>query len=113
MTTVSKKILVVDNDEDIREVAKMTLVNFGYEPECVKNGEEALELLNKGNFPIVLMDLRLPAITGIDLCMRIKEKNPKTIIYAFYGVVTDDEFHELEKMGFVTAFFVSRSHFKC
>ena len=100
MTTVPKKILVVDDDEDIRQVTKMVLVNFGYEPECVKNGKEALALLNREKFPIVLMDLRLPEINGIDLCMRIKEKNPETVIYAFYGVVTDDEFYELEKMGF-------------
>jgi CheY-like chemotaxis protein len=100
MATVPKKILVVDDDEDIRQVTKMVLVNFGYEPECVKNGKEALALLNREKFPIVLMDLRLPEINGIDLCKRIKEKNPETVIYGFYGVVTDDEFHEFEKMGF-------------
>ena len=100
MKTVPKKILVVDDDEDIRQVTKMVLVNFGYEPECVKNGKEALALLNREKFPIVLMDLRLPEINGIDLCMRIKEKNPDTVIYGFYGVVTEDEFNEFEKMGF-------------
>ena len=100
MTTVPKKILVVDDDEDIRQVTKKVLVNFGYEPECVKNGKEALALLNKEKFPIVLMDLRLPEINSIDLCMRIKEKNPDTVIYGFYGVVTEDEFNEFEKMGF-------------
>lgn len=100
MTTVPKKILVIDDDEDIRQVTKMVLVNFGYEPECVKNGKEALALLDNEKFPIVLMDLRLPEINGIDLCKRIKEKNPKTVIYAFYGVVKDEEFNELEKMGF-------------
>jgi CheY-like chemotaxis protein len=100
MTTVPKKILVVDDDEDIRQVTKKVLVNFGYEPECVENGKEALALLEKEKFPIVLMDVRLPEINGIDLCMQIKEKNPKTVIYAFYGVVKDDEFNALEKMGF-------------
>jgi CheY-like chemotaxis protein len=39
MTTVPKKILVVDDDEDIRQVTKKVLANFGYEPECVKNGK--------------------------------------------------------------------------
>jgi len=100
MTAVPKRILVVDDDEDIRKVAKMVLANFGYEAECVQNGEEALALLNNEKFPIVLMDSGLPEINGIDLCMRIKEKNPKTVIYAFYSVVTDDEFYELGKMGF-------------
>jgi len=100
MATVPKKILIVDDDEDIRKVTKKVLVNFGYETECVKNGKEALSLLNKEKFPIVLMDLRLPEIIDINLCTRIKEKNPDTVIYAFYGVVTDDEYHELEKKGF-------------
>ncbi|MFO7971636.1 MAG: response regulator [Desulfobacterales bacterium] len=64
MTTVPKKILIVDDDEDKRQVTKKALVNFGYEPECVKNGKEALALLNKEKFPIVLMDLRLPEINS-------------------------------------------------
>jgi len=45
MTTVSKKILVVDDEEAIRQVVKMELVTLGYDPECAQNGKEALEIL--------------------------------------------------------------------
>ena len=100
MTTVSKKILVVDDEKDIREVMKMEIVNLGYDPECAQNGKEALEILAREKFPLILTDLRMPEIDGIELCMQIKERNPETVIYAFSGHVTEDEFYELEEMGF-------------
>jgi len=39
-------------------------------------------------------------MNGIELCMRIKERNPETVIYAFSGLVTEDEFYDLEEVGF-------------
>jgi two-component system, OmpR family, alkaline phosphatase synthesis response regulator PhoP len=100
MTTVSKKILVVDDEKSIREIMKIKLGKLGYDPECAKNGKEALEILDKEEFPLILTDLRIPGIDGTELCMRIKERNPETIIYAFSGVVTEDEFDLLEEIGF-------------
>ncbi|MGB2928612.1 MAG: response regulator [Desulfobacterales bacterium] len=99
MTTVSKKILVVDDEEAIRQVIKMGLVKLGYDPECAKNGKEGLEILEREEFPLILMDLRLPEIDGIELCMRIKERNPETVIYAFSGLVAEVEYYQLEEMG--------------
>jgi len=100
MTTFSKKILVVDDEEVLREIMKISLVKLGYDPECAKNGKEALEILEREDFPLILMDIRLPEIDGIELCMRIKKRNPETVIYAFSGLVTEDEFYEFEQMGF-------------
>jgi len=100
MTTVSKKILVVDDEKSLREIMKIMVVKIGYDPEFAENGEEALEILNREEFPIILMDLRMPDIDGIEMCMRIKERNPETVIYAFSGSFTEDEFDQLEKMGF-------------
>jgi DNA-binding response OmpR family regulator len=100
MTTLSKKILVVDDEEAIREVMKLGLVKLGYDVECAQNGKEALEILAREKFPLILMDIKLPGIDGIELCVRIKERSPETVIYAFSGVVTEDEFYKLEEMGF-------------
>ena len=97
---VSKKILVVDDEEAIREVMKIGLVKLGYDPEFAENGKEALEILTKENYPLILMDIRMPGIDGIELCMRIKDRNPETVIYAFSGIVTEGEFYELEEKGF-------------
>jgi two-component system response regulator PilR (NtrC family) len=100
MTTVPKKILVVDDEEAIREVMKIGLVKLGYNPEFAKNGKEALEILAREEFPLILMDLNLLEMDGIELCVGIKQRNPETVIYAFSGHVTEDEFYELEEMGF-------------
>ena len=79
---------------------KIKLVKLGYDPEFAKNGKEALEISEREGFPLILMDLRLPEIDGIELCMRIKKRSPETVIYAFYGVVTEVEFDQIEEMGF-------------
>ena len=100
MTTLSKKILIVDDEKSLRKIMKIRLDKMGYDPECAGNGKEALELLEKEAFPLIMTDLRLPEIDGIELCMRIKEKSPDTVIYAFSGVVTEVEFEQLEEMGF-------------
>ncbi len=100
MTTLSKKILVVDDEESIREIMRIKLVKLGYDPEFAKNGKEALKISEREEFPLILTDLRMPEIDGIELCMRIKERNPETVIYAFSGVVTEVEFDQLEEMGF-------------
>jgi CheY-like chemotaxis protein len=100
MTTVSKKILVVDDEKSLREIMKIMLVQIGYDPEFAENGEEAFKILNREHFPIILMDLRIPDIDGVELCMQIKQRNPESVIYAFSGSFTDDEFDQIEEMGF-------------
>ncbi|RZB35364.1 MAG: hypothetical protein SRB2_03162 [Desulfobacteraceae bacterium Eth-SRB2] len=106
MTTVSKKILIVDDEKSLREIMKKRLGKLGYNPGCAKNGKEGLEISERKKFPLILLDLRMPEMDGIELCIRIKERNPETVIYAFSGIVTEAE---LELMSF----FVSRSHLKC
>ena len=100
MTTLSKKILVVDDEESIREIMEINLVKLGYIPELAKNAEEALELLDKEKFPLIITDLKLPEMDGIELCMRIRERSSETFIYAFSGGVTEVEFDQFEEMGF-------------
>jgi two-component system alkaline phosphatase synthesis response regulator PhoP len=100
MTTVSKKILVADHEKSLKEIMKIMLVQIGYDPEFAENGEEAFKILNREHFPIILMDLRIPDIDGVELCMQIKQRNPESVIYAFSGSFTDDEFDQIEEMGF-------------
>jgi len=100
MTTRSKKILVVDDEKSIRDIMKITLVKLGYIAESAKNGKEALEISEKEDFPLILMDLRLPEIDGVELCERIREINPDAVIYAFSGGFTEVDSDQLEEMGF-------------
>jgi CheY-like chemotaxis protein len=100
MTTDSKKILIVDDEKSVREITKIRLEKLGYDPECAQNGKEALEILVREKFPLILMDLKLADFEGTELCLRIKERNPETVIYAFSGHVIESDFDQLEEKGF-------------
>jgi CheY-like chemotaxis protein len=100
LTRLLKKILVVDDEETIREVMEINLVRLGYDPELAKNAKEALEILENRNFPLIITDLKMPDMSGIELCQQIRERKPETLIYAFSGGFTEYDSDQLKKMGF-------------
>jgi DNA-binding response OmpR family regulator len=67
-----EKILVVDDDQDIRELVIFTLQLAGYEIYSAMNGEEALRICKEQTPDLVLLDVRLPGISGYELCQQIK-----------------------------------------
>jgi len=79
-------ILVVEDDAEMRETLSDILSEEGYEVETVGTGRGALALAKKEKFPICLIDLRLPDITGIEVLKGLKAINPEThaiIVTAF------------------------------
>ena len=72
-----KKILVVDDEKDITESLIMLLDNEGYKVTAVNSGKEALQLLQKEKFDLVLLDILMPEMSGNEVGERIR-KNPKT-----------------------------------
>ncbi len=69
-------LIVEDNLLNLTAEADL-LKSFGYKPKKAKNGLEALEILNKTNFDLVLLDMELPKMNGLELLQRIKI-NPET-----------------------------------
>lgn len=67
-----EKILVVDDEEDLLKLLSYNLVNSGYRVDCVTTGEDALDKAR--NYPpdLILLDLMLPGIDGLDLCRILK-----------------------------------------
>lgn len=72
------KILVVDDEEDILKVLKFILEKEGFFVDTAVNGQEALSQLEKRHYDIVLTDLRMPGMDGIELIERIKTISPDT-----------------------------------
>ena len=68
-----EKILIVEDDEDIVELVRYNLAKDGFRPMGVTTGEEALKKLQTESFDLVLLDLMLPGIDGLEVCRRIKE----------------------------------------
>jgi len=73
----AKKILVVDDEPDLVELVSYNLKKEGYKVVTAPDGEDALEKVRKGPFDLIILDLMLPGIQGVELCRMIRS-NPKT-----------------------------------
>ena len=82
---MSQKILLVDDEEGIRKVLDITLTDSGYQVFTAGNGEQALEIFRKESPPIVLTDIKMPGMDGIDLLKKIKEERPDTEVIMITG----------------------------
>ena len=67
------KILVVDDEKVLVKGIKFNLESEGYQVETGYDGEEAVELARSGNFDLIILDLMMPKIDGLQACMRIRE----------------------------------------
>ncbi len=67
------KILIVDDEDDIRDVLRITLEDEGYEVAEATNGEEGLKMIDAVRPDLVLLDYKMPKMTGLEACARIKK----------------------------------------
>ena len=79
-----KKILVVDDEAHMRLMLE-DLLDTEYEITLAANGREAKELMANGNFDLMITDLVMPEMNGIDLIMAIKHANPNQKVIAISG----------------------------
>ncbi len=80
-----EKILLVDDEEGIRKVLGISLKDSGYEVLTAESGAEALRIFSKERPPIVLTDIKMPGMDGIELLQRIKEERPETEVIMITG----------------------------
>ena len=84
MTEVKKKILIVDDDPDILELYKTGLEDFGFEVLVAANGQEGLDQIRVDAPDLVLLDIMLPQVHGLDVLAKIRAdeatKNLKVIV---------------------------------
>ena len=80
MFDLAKRILLVDDEPLIIKGLKYTLEQEGYETMSAMDGEEALSLFFSGSFDLILLDVMLPKLDGIQVCQRIRESSNVPII---------------------------------
>ena len=74
------KILVVDDEKLLVKGMKFNLENEGYEVECAYDGAAAVELARNGQFDLIILDVMMPEVDGLEACMRIREFSNVPII---------------------------------
>jgi two-component system KDP operon response regulator KdpE len=74
------RILVVDDDPQIRRVMRVTLTGRGYEVDDAKTGETALERIRAERFDLVLLDMNMPGMGGLETCREIRAQSEISII---------------------------------
>ena len=89
-----KKVLVVDDSVTMRELVASVLRRMGLSVEKASNGKEALELLKKENFDLVISDVNMPVMGGLELLKEFRKINKRT---PFLILTTETELSKKEE----------------
>ncbi|MCA9568771.1 MAG: response regulator, partial [Myxococcales bacterium] len=92
-------MLIVEDDQEMREMLAMTLERAGYEVSAVDSGEWALEVLSGDAHDVVLTDVRMPGMSGIELLGRIRDEGIEATVIVMTAYGTMDLAVEAMKAG--------------
>ena len=81
-------ILVIDDELSMRELLEIMLTREGYRVSCAESGLRAIEMIKKNQFDLLLCDIRLGDITGLDVLRASKKKNPGTVVIMISAYTT-------------------------
>lgn len=81
----SERVLVVDDEQDLAESCAYFLERAGYDAACATSGEMALDLLSREPYALVITDVRMPRMSGMDLLTAIKQKDPDIEVLIITG----------------------------
>ena len=94
-----KRILVVDDEENLRRVTQLKLQQAGYEAVTACDAAEALAILERHPQDLVLTDLKMPGMSGVELLRRIKDGWPEVIVVVVTAFGTIESAVEAMRSG--------------
>lgn len=86
------RVLVVDDEPDVRLIVRTLVSGDDWHVEEASSGEEALELLERDEFDVVVLDYRMPGLSGMDVAQRLADRDFSTPIVIYSAYLS----HELE-----------------
>ena len=90
MTKKNPHILVVDDELSMRELLEVLLTREGYKISCAENGRRAISMIEKTDFDLLLCDIRLGDITGLDVLRASKKKNQNAVVIMISAYATTE-----------------------
>lgn len=96
---MKSRILVVDDEESIREFLEIMLRKEGYEVTCAEDGQAGLDIIKKKSFDLVISDLQMPNMTGIELLKHVKDQHPDMLFMMITAFGTTETAVEAMKLG--------------
>lgn len=94
------RILVVEDNKINQMITKKILNKMNLECDVVDNGEEAVESVKKNKYSVVLMDIHMPGISGLEATKIIRTFDKDLTIFALTAVTLEDKMHEFDEAGF-------------
>jgi CheY-like chemotaxis protein len=88
---MSGKILIVDDNPNMSSLLSEMLEVFDYESIRADDGLEAIDKVDQNDISLVITDMRMPKMSGLDLLQKIKEKRPDLPVVVISGYALDDE----------------------
>lgn len=101
MANAAKRILAVDDDFEDLQTIKAVLEKEGYKIVAATNGAQALDMLRSDGFNLILIDIRMPTLSGYDLLSLLREKLNHDVPMIFVTIVPEKEVEMEEVDGFV------------
>jgi len=92
---MSRKVLIVDDNPNMSSLLSEMLEIFDYESIRANDGLEAIEKVEQNDVSLVITDMRMPKMSGLDLLQKIKEKRPEMPVVVISGYALDDEGNNL------------------
>lgn len=93
------RLLVVEDDEMVRRVVVRAAADLGAVVDTAENGQVALERLREGCYDVVLTDLKMPRVSGLDVLRRARESRPGTGLIVITGYAQPDDEDAIRKAG--------------
>ncbi|NQT94852.1 MAG: response regulator [Candidatus Omnitrophica bacterium] len=108
---MSKKVLVVDDEPQFLEVISLRLKSSGYDVDVALNGKEGLNLVKKNKPDVVLLDILMPELDGLQALKKIKRMNKNLPVFMITAFSNEERFEEAKKLG-ASGFIVKTSDLK-
>jgi len=96
---MNSKILIVEDDEDFLSILKTKFTSEGFSVVTAKDGEEGLGVVEKENPDLILSDVLIPKMNGIEMIKKIRESNKKVLVMFLTNIKDDDYTKNILELG--------------